>query len=194
MPPSKKPDWIDWRNSKARKIILDDLLPGGLLYQQDNLLPQVVFAFYKTLPEFKDVVYDQFAVRFKGHRQQANRDQAIAKRDEIAMERDRRLITRQYRNQRGELVFDMHPAKSLLREDIKKGLHKNTTPFAFQQTRDEYQLFKTNIFRKRIYQEERRNKWLNYLEKKRLEKSNKGHSLTAGDVDELSKRFASLVT
>jgi hypothetical protein len=36
MPHSKKPGWIDWVNSAAREIILEDLEPSGYLFEKDG--------------------------------------------------------------------------------------------------------------------------------------------------------------
>jgi hypothetical protein len=66
---------------------------------------------------------------------------------------DRQLRPRQLKNHRGELVFDLHPAKLLLHEDIKAGVHAEMVPSQFQGTRPEYEEFDCDIFRQWIYQE-----------------------------------------
>jgi hypothetical protein len=71
---------------------------------------------------------------------------------------DRQLHPRQLKNHRGELVFDLHAA------------HVEMLPSQFQGTRTEYQEFDLDIFRQRIYQEERYQKYWNWLEDKRTEK------------------------
>jgi hypothetical protein len=83
------------------------------------------------------------------------------------MEHDRTLYPRSEKNSRGELVFDLHPAKMLLREDLKNGLHKRMSPSALRRTREEYKAFGKSIFKHRIYQELARQKMINWLEKKR---------------------------
>jgi hypothetical protein len=82
----------------------------------------------------------------------------------------RELYPRQLRNERGELVFDLHEAKALLRADVKAGKHASMVPSHFQGTRTEYEEFDGDIFRQRIYQEERYQKYLNWLETKRTKK------------------------
>jgi hypothetical protein len=47
---------------------------------------------------------------------------------EILFERDKLMHTRQDRNNCGELVFDLHPAKLLLREDVESGENERMTP------------------------------------------------------------------
>jgi hypothetical protein len=86
------------------------------------------------------------------------------------MVHDRQLHPRQLKNHRGELVFDLHPAKLLLRGDIMAGVHAEMVPSQFQGTRAEYKEFDSDIFRQRIYQEERFQKYWNWLDDKRTEK------------------------
>jgi hypothetical protein len=56
----------------------------------------------------------------------------------------------------------MHAAKLELREDVVAGRHKGKTPSDFQKTRTNYESFDKTIFKKRIYQEERLQKYYNY--------------------------------
>ena len=105
--------------------------------------------------------------------------------EKILYERDKLMDTRQDRNNCGELVFDLHPSKLLLREDVKSGEHEGITPSDLQATRPEYMLFKPAKFKERIYQEVKRNKCLYYLELKRVqEKKKRGVPIDdPGDVD-----------
>eukprot|EP00957_Ditylum_brightwellii_P084813 6449065-Ditylum_brightwellii.AAC.1 len=61
MPQSNKPGWIDWVNSPAREIILEDLYPGGFLHNRSHLSASELWKFYRKLPEFKEppIVFDQ---------------------------------------------------------------------------------------------------------------------------------------
>jgi hypothetical protein len=67
--------------------------------------------------------------------------------EEILYEQDKLMHIRQDHNNRGELVFDLHPAKLLLGEDVKSGENKQITPSDFQATRPEYLLFKPAKFK-----------------------------------------------
>ena len=68
---------------------------------------------------------------------------------------------------KGKLVFDIHPAKKLLREDVKNGVHKHLKPKEMQKTRWAYMEFSLQIFTHRIYQEVRRKKFLHFMNLKR---------------------------
>ena len=71
------------------------------------------------------------------------------------------------RNKRGELVFDLSEAKELLREDVANKIHERLTPLQLKNTRDEYAPFTLEVFKQRIYQEVRYQKYLFYLNQKR---------------------------
>ena len=70
MPRSNKPGWIDWANSAAREIILEDLEPNGFLHNKNDMPALEVWKFYQNLPEFKGppVVFSQFEIQLKDHR------------------------------------------------------------------------------------------------------------------------------
>ena len=91
MPRSKKEGWIDWIACAGRSIILEDLEPGGILDGQDGLSAEDAFRFYKKMPEFEEVVFSQFEVRLKAHRETAKSARALADRDAQAMVHDRSL-------------------------------------------------------------------------------------------------------
>jgi hypothetical protein len=70
-------------------------------------------------------------------------------------------------HQRSEPVFDLSPAKLLLRADVMEGKHHRMTPTELKNSRIEYRPFKAKKFKHRIYQEVRRQKFINYLNLKR---------------------------
>jgi hypothetical protein len=175
MPRSEKPGWIDWVNSAAREIILEDLEPGGFLHDKNDLEASKVWEFYKKLPEFKGppVVFSQFELRLKDHRKQATIRHMASKREEIMMQNDRKLYPEQLHNHNGELIFARHPANKCLQEDVKAKKHMNMTPSQIHSSRSEYKVFDLKMFNRRINQEIRRAKFINYLEWKRTKKRRK---------------------
>jgi hypothetical protein len=162
--------WINWLKSDAREILLEDLMPGGILHGQNHVSEEEAYDFYTTLPEFARVVKSQFVVRLKAHREQANAHSESAHSDMQALMHDRALYPRKKHNARGKAVFDMTTAKLLLREDVANKRHTSLTPTELQRTRPEYMAFKPAIFKGRIFQEERYGKYINWLEYKRGEK------------------------
>ena len=174
MPPRKKnPDFVAWRSHPARGVLLQALEAGGFLAGMDHLAAEEVWDFCKKMPEFDDpekgeVKFVQFKARLAGHRTQSTRDREMANRDAEACRKDRLIHPRKYHNQRGELVFDLHPAKQLLRMDIANDLHNSMTPTQLRLKRPAYKLFKLEIFGQRICQEVRRQKSINFLALKHM--------------------------
>ena len=156
--------YIDWRSSAAKAIILRDLEPDGQLFGMDHLPAETVFEFYRGLPGFENVVFDQFKKRLADHRTQSARDRRYAERDAEACRVDRLVHPRNTSNSRGELVFDLHPAKRFVRRDVANGIHKTMSPLELQVSRPAYREFSRKIFKHRIYQEVRRQKFLHWLE------------------------------
>jgi hypothetical protein len=118
--------------------------------------------------QFGIVVLDQFKVRLQAHRKQASEEHAVAQQEEEHFAHDRKFYPRKTHNERGEPVFDMSPAKPLLRQDIKDEMHSHCkTSKKLQLSRLEYKPFKPRIFQDRILQEIRLQKYIHYLELKR---------------------------
>ena len=172
----KNTDWVKWRNHPAREIILQDLNYGGWLYdelkQVEELNLALVFAIYNHKdPEiFHELDFSQFKAKMEDYTKKNKERRDHSKLEHAWMLHDRQLYPQQLKNRRDELVFDLDPAKLLLRKDIAAGVHAEMTPSQFQGTRAEYQEFDRDIFRQRIYQEERYQKYLNFLGDKRTEK------------------------
>ena len=166
--------WVKWATSAAREVLMEDLQPRGMLHQMDDVTAAEAWEFYSSLAEFEGIQKDQFMKRLKDHRTQNNKMRAWAIEEEKRWRHDRRLHPRQATNERGEPVFDMDPAKQLLRADIQAGMHeKFKTPAKLQASRTEYKKFSSKIFRQRIYQEIRYQKMVRWMDKKRTEKRDK---------------------
>ena len=178
MPPKKRraprrDDWIDWKSSETKAIILHDLVNGILPLTEEGLNASEAWEqYYKHLDEVvqEGVVYSQFEARLKDHRAKLGAEFRRAREEKAALEHDRALFPRQTCNHHGRLVFDMHPAKKLLRRDVLNGRHANITPSQLRELEPEYKEFDKTEFKRRLYQEIRYNKFLNYLEKKRQDK------------------------
>jgi hypothetical protein len=156
-----------WLNSAARLILLDDLEEGILSLDPKDEPAKMAWEFYKDLPEFELVEYNQFRDRLRDHRKQVGDRKKQSAFEEEAFQHDRLLHPRSKHNSRGAPVFDLSDAKELLRADIKEGRHDGMKPQEFRETRQEYKSFSKKIFKERIYQEIRRNKYITYLEMKR---------------------------
>jgi hypothetical protein len=167
---------VDWKNSKARTILIEDLHEGFLPLDEEDLSAEEAWeSVYSLLDEFLDVPFEQFEVRLADHRAQVKKDYLASIRDEVAFINSRRLYPRSPLNRKGEKVFDMTTAQELLRQDIKNGLGKSKSPEQIRLSRKEYMEFEKTIFHGRVRQAIRRDKFENFMKKKKQKK--KGSSL-----------------
>lgn len=167
--PGRNPDFIPWRKSLARATILEDLVNGTLSLDNNEVPAEIAYEHYRKKPEFAEVVFSQFKARLSDHRKQVKKNYDRAHKEEKALCHDRTLFPRRLKNLRRELVFDLHPAKPILRQMVKEGTYKNKTPREVWSLDANFQVFPLDKFRQRIYQEIRRWKFVNYLNAKREE-------------------------
>jgi hypothetical protein len=86
-------------------------------------------------------------------------------------------------NSHGEPVFDLHPTKLELHEDVKSpGTHKGLTPADLQARRPNYRYFDKTKFKECIYQEEKLQKYYHYLDSKHKAEQQYGFGLGDGAV------------
>jgi hypothetical protein len=165
----KNPKFIDWRNSSAKKAILFDLADGVL---DPETSPDDAWDVYKQRDEFAGVCWEQFKPHFEAHCKAFKKKREQSEKEELAFQHDHLLHPcDKTHDSRGRLMFSRHPAKDLLRHDIAMGLYPNLyTPMQLWNLRPEYKQFELKVFTQRIYQEIRRNKFINWCNKKRQEK------------------------
>lgn len=108
---------------------------------------------WESHPIFKQYPLADFKTYYKnmvkltdGRRKQLKRDVEIFREHMI-------LFPRASLTSRGKPFWDTHPANSLLVEDTSSGRAKEFKPKALWESREEYQVFDLDDFRKHIYQE-----------------------------------------
>eukprot|EP00980_Cylindrotheca_fusiformis_P030820 scaffold25470_cov793-Cylindrotheca_fusiformis.AAC.1 len=168
---SKSKDFINWRSSAARAIIIEDLVRGILPLENSQMTAEEAFEIYRGMEEFDGVIFLQFRQRLRDHRSQVKKDLLRSQQEEECLQRDRIFFPRKVVDQNGRQVFDLHPAKLLLRQDVAEKKHLQMTPFQLWESRAEYMEYEQAYFRNRIYQAVRREKFINYLQIKRDEKN-----------------------
>jgi hypothetical protein len=178
-PQSKKrkstnnPENIDWAKSLAKKIVMADLADGRLSLEENVVSAEKAFQVYKACrpAAFADVGFNQFKLRLKDHRRQVKKTVEASQWEEAAFQLDQLSLEHPgTHNDRGEPIFDRSPAKKLLRQDVKDGRHDEMSPKDLWCSRPQYMVFALDIFRQRIYQQVRLQKYLNYLDDKRKKK------------------------
>jgi hypothetical protein len=163
---------IEWRNSKAKQIILDDLHDGVLAANDSSTTTADAWEVYRVLPEFYGVQFEQFQEQLTKHRQQIVALKERSEFEEMAMANDQLLHPEAIRNHRGELVFRFTASFELLKVDVGNNRHMAMTTSQLRRSRPEYMAdVKSDlIFKDRVYQTIRRAKFVNFLHVKREEK------------------------
>jgi hypothetical protein len=120
---------------------MEDLIAGVLpAYANELSADEAWDVSYQHMEEFVDVVFSQIKDRLRDHRKQVGANLTRADVESAALARERLLIPRHgQKHHRGEPVFDLHPAKLLLRGDVKEGIYRGMTPTQLQKTRSIYQ-------------------------------------------------------
>ena len=168
MPPRNQ-KFIDWKISEAKQIILNDLRHGELSLDPAVMPAELAWEKYRHLPEFEKVVFEQFKVRLAGHREQVGARVTRAMFDGAAVAHDQLNHPFPTHNHRGEPNFHLSPAEQLLRDDLRHERHLGLTPSQFQQTRDEYKIFKPRKFKELVSQTIRHIKFQNFVHERRTE-------------------------
>ena len=163
MPRSTNPNYIDWRKSEAKEIILAHLRNGWLSLDEEAYPAEDVWEYYRHLPEFEGVIFEQFNLRLADHREQIGGRVRRAAWDAAAVEHDKLKHPFPTHNQRGEPNFHGSPAERLLREDVRADNHRGLYSAELQLMRPEYGVFSKKRFKELVKQTIRHVKFENFL-------------------------------
>lgn len=165
--------FIDWKNSPARDIPLEDVEPQkGWLCGKDALDAKCVCdCCWVRRKDFVDnVPLKQFEEKHCEAIKSAAKRRVRSAEEAEMLKRDGFLCPRQTHNSVGEPVWDMdEAAKTLLAGDIKHhdSLNQKTDPLALWNSGQAHWKCKPAKFRQRIHQHRRKEKFINHLEKQR---------------------------
>ena len=153
--------WISWRSSIPKCVLIEDLTCGFLAVDEKQVFADAAWEmYYEHHPDFEDVVFLQFKARLRDHRRQVKNGLLCSKKEERAIKQDLKLLG----PQNEASIFDKHPARDLLREDIAAKLHMGVQPLLLWSYDKEYQEFSLDIFWQRIYQTVWQEKFINWLQ------------------------------
>ena len=192
MPQSKNPNFIQWRSSQAKAIVLEDLKNGKLPLNEKKVSAKQAWTVYHELPEFKGVCYKKFKDRLSDHRRAVQKQKSQYEREELAFQHDRIIHPRdETHDRRGKLIFSHHPASNLLCQDLKNGAYPRMTPSELRNSRPEYKLFSLQVFKERIYQEICLKKFCNWYDSKCKKKEEEKQDRDYSFVNELKRKGSS---
>jgi len=163
MPKNKKGELLPWMNSKAKKLLLEDLLSRKIPLDTKGMGPRKV---YNQRPEFAEFEYGRFRDRLRDLRRTALNKKEQATSESAALAHDRRIHPKATHNYRGEPRWEGSAAERLLRLDMDAKKHERMKPSELHCSRNEYSDYPLKVFRKHIHQEECRRKYIAYLNNK----------------------------
>jgi hypothetical protein len=152
---------LAWRNSKAKKLLEEDLKRGRIPLGDHDMKAEVV---YFQRPEFSEFEYERFRDRLGDLRAAMIDKVDCAASDSAALAHDRRANChpKPTHNHRGELCWEGGEAERLLHLDMDDDKHKRMKPEMLHITRAQYRHYPLTVFRLHIDQEVRARKYLAY--------------------------------
>ncbi len=179
---------IDWANSAAKIIILEDLKAETLPLEESACTTEEAWNYYKGMIEFQEVPYPQFEKQLKAHREQMNLKDIRSMKQWEDFKRLRQQHPEPLTYDNGRRIFRQSAAYELLRTDVYAENHRMMTPSLFRTTRPEYKEWDLTEFSQRIFQMERQKKFVNYLEKRRDEEKKKKEEIKFKTASEMAKK------
>eukprot|EP00985_Skeletonema_marinoi_P027967 scaffold23650_cov205-Skeletonema_marinoi.AAC.2 len=176
----KKPQ--DWRKSKA-KALLKKLLQNK---ESDihNMTPRQI---YKSHAWYQEYPFERFKDNLATLQHDVKSNWSLVEEDIKIVREELKNFPQANQSCRGYPRWDKHPAKLLLRQDIKDGKYELGTAKEFQETRDEYRDFPPSVFRSHIHQERRRQREMPMKVVQRNKKAREKHEQ---DVNEQEQFWA----
>lgn len=147
-----KPKRETWKHSKAKALLIRLLRDKSSAIH--NMTPDEA---YESSGWFKQFPKSRFINNMKNLGEAVEGQAEIVQNDNetIAAELATLRMIGQTSNQEYP-IWANHPASCFLEQDLKAGLNEGMLPVEFQQTRPEYCEFPDYVFRKHIYQEQRK--------------------------------------
>ena len=160
--PPKDLDGNVWKNSKAKKKLVEDLLTGHVPRETGRMGPRAVYDLEDRRELFHQFPYTNFRTNLNTLRKTHLQLFSMAAKDLEMLIRDRILYPKKTIDRRGKPVWDGSEAQLALRHDVRAGLHLGDF-VEFYLSNGAYQLFDKSTFRKHIGQEKRRELYIAYM-------------------------------
>jgi hypothetical protein len=159
---------VSWRISGAREILLDDLHRGVIPLDAELLSAEDAWHnVYASLDAFRLVPFSQFKRQLKAHRKQVAKLAEQSQPQYEAFRHDQATQQQFAAYSNGRPIFAAFPGARLLKADVHDLQDINIDIGTLHQFRPEYAEWTRDEFTRRVYQEVRYWKFVNYLERKR---------------------------
>ena len=155
-------DLEPWRNSRAKQLLIRDIVEGKL----DGLRPKQV---HQYRLEYNERPYNNFRTNLNTLRKKYQQLENLAQVDHAHLMHDLALGRRQ--NSKPYPRWQGTIAEKFLKQDIDSGRHLDMPPRQLRLTRPEYRCYPGQVFRDHIHQELRARKERPYWMARRKEKA-----------------------
>jgi hypothetical protein len=152
-----------WRDSKAKSLLKKDLVDGTIPLSNAEMDAVDV---YLSRVEFTEFRFENFRSNLRALRKKIKEKKRLACEEKAALEHDRILFPKCLVNSKGEPRWEGSNAEQQLKLDMDQGYHNVMTKRELWESRAEYMIFSSKIFRKHVYQEERSRKFRAYISRK----------------------------
>jgi hypothetical protein len=172
-----------WAHSDAKLFLRDELMSSRdhKFWKPETKAAQIL----KEYPIFQP--YEKnFATNFKNLKDVIEGNLYQIEFDTKAVDKHLRNFPRSTHNNRGNLLWHIHPARALLIADIAAGRHVGRTPLQLKSDRVEYKDFGTEQWCKIVHAEISRQRADVFWQAKRNRKENKRH-LKRSENNELAR-------
>ena len=142
------------------------------LFLSDEITPEEV---WESSDWFKKYPKHRFVDNLKRLKKSIESHGKVIEEDVRLIQTELAALNLSEHTKRGYPHWHTHPARKLLTEDLKSGRNTGVKPQAFQSTRTEYKEFPPDIFRKHIYQENRKQREMPLKIAKRNQLAQKNH-------------------
>jgi hypothetical protein len=154
---SEKKKVVGWKGCQARKTILKLLMD-----KKSSIHTMTNMEIYESHLSFQEFERKYFLRNLKNLQKMAAADLVQIEKQEDDFQYERNRFPREELTAGGYPFWDSHSASLLMKEDVESGLVLTLKPAKLRALRDEYKAFPLQIFRTRIYAEQRAQREANY--------------------------------
>lgn len=173
-----------WYTS-SKKTCLGYTLLYDMYVKQPNIInPMTAEEIWKSQPEFQRYPLVDFKKYNKNMKALVSQKVRRAATEEAIYQEDMRHHTHKEITCRGTLFWNKHAAKAMLIKDVEDGIGRTMKPRQLWESREEYQAFPYEFFRKRVYEVRQKALAGPYWQVKRNKSGKELHRLQTNEMRE----------
>ena len=173
-----------WYTS-SKKTCLGYTLLYDMYVKQPNIInPMTAEEIWKSQPEFQKYPLVDFKKYNKNMKALVSQKVRRAATEEAIYQEDMRHHTHKEITCRGTLFWNKHAAKAMLIKDVEDGIGRTMKPRQLWESREEYQAFPYEFFRKRVYEVRQKALAGPYWQVKRNKSGKELHRLQTNEMRE----------